>query len=184
MLSKEAFVAGITIIKKAFIGWQFDLNDNVQVNLWYSAFQNLTDKQFNELVYEYLSNNKQPPMCIKSLTDIYVERSVKMAKIPPEKALNTVREIVSECGGWDYDGREEIYMKLASYPMPLRETVHEFEGTLRTMAANDSYTAERFRKAYEEKLMKSVANEVNKYLGLSVPDNSKLLGNGFLPSET
>lgn len=183
MLSKEAFIAGITIIKKAFIGWQFDLNDNVQVNLWYSSFQNLTDKQFNNLIYEYLSNNKQPPMCIKSLTDIYVEHQVKSALVPPEKALDTVRNIVSECGGWDYDGRTEIYTKLAGYPMPLRETVHEFESSLRTMSANDPYTADRFRKAYEERLRASATNEVNKYLGLSVPDNSKLLGQGFLPSE-
>lgn len=183
MLSQEKFISGITYLQKNFIDWKFDIKDEIQVKLWYSAFKNLTDEQFNKLIKEYISKNEQPPKCIKNLTDIYVERQIKSARIPPEKALNVVKDIISECGGWDYDGRTEIYTRLAAYPISLRETVKEFESSLKNMPANDPYTAERFRRAYEERLRISATNEVNKYLGLSIPDNSKLLGNGFLPSE-
>ena len=107
MLSKQAFIAGIAVIKKAFIGWQFDLNDMVQVNLWYSAFANLTDNQFTGLINEYIKNNKQPPMSIKALTDVFVDRQIKLAKMPPEKAFSYVRELISDCGGWEYGGKSE-----------------------------------------------------------------------------
>ena len=183
MLSKQAFIAGIAVIKKAFIGWQFDLNDMVQVNLWYSAFANLTDNQFTGLINEYIKNNKQPPMSIKALSDVFVDRQIKLAKMPPEKAFSYVRELISDCGGWEYGGKSEIYKKLAAYPT-LRETVKEFEGTLKTMSANDPYTENRFRKAYEERLRQSATKKVSEFLSLpAAPKENKALGSGTLPYE-
>ena len=34
------------LLKKCYIGWQFDTKDEVQVKVWYSSFKNLTDEQF------------------------------------------------------------------------------------------------------------------------------------------
>lgn len=183
MLSVESFITGMDALKKCYIGWQFDTKDEIQVKLWYSAFKNTSDDQFNSIIKEYIAHNEYPPKCIKNLTDILVDKMCEQAKIPPEKALFFVRDVISDCGGWEYEGREEIYEKLKAYPA-LYKTVKEFEATIRTMAVNDSFTADRFRKAYEQKLRDSATARVDTLLGLNIPDNSRILGAAALPYET
>lgn len=181
MLSAEKFIAGMTLLKKNYIGWQFDTKDEIQVKLWYSAFKNLTDERFNELIKDYIANNEYPPKCIKNLTDIYVDRQIQFAKIPPEKALDHVRNVISDCGGWEYGGKAEIYKSLAKYPA-LYETVKEFEDTIKNMPAKDTYAADRFRKAYEQRLRTSAAKKVNEFLGITT-SNTQALGSAALPYE-
>lgn len=183
MLELVTFITGMEMLKKCYIGWQFDTKDKIQVELWYSAFKNTSDEQFSSILKEYMAHNEYPPKCIKNLTDILVDKAVCQAKISPERALHFVREVISECGGWEYGGKSDIYKRLEKYPA-LHKTVKEFEATIRTMQANDSYTADRFRKAYEENLRESATTRVDALLGLKVADNSQLFGQAALPYET
>ena len=178
MLTLQSFISGIEILKKCYIGWSFDTKDEVQVKLWYSSFKNLTDEQFKSLVKEYYIHNRQPPKCVRDLTDILVDKIYSTAKVPPEKAMSIVKDIVSECGGWEYGGKTEIYKRLRSYPSSLQETVKEFEDSLRNMSANDPFITDRFRKAYAVRLRASAIREVDKRLGLGNPDGSKPIGSG------
>ena len=171
------------LLKRAYIGWQFDTKDEMQVRLWYSAFKNTSDSQFNSIIKEYIAHNEYPPKCIKNLTDILVDKALDQAKIPPEKALHFVKDIISDCGGWEYGGKKEIYKKLEVYPA-LYKTVKEFEDTIKNMHSNDSYAADRFRKAYEQNLRDSATARVDNLLGLSIPENSQILGQAALPYET
>lgn len=171
------------LLKKCYIGWQFDTKDEQQVKLWYSAFMNTTDEQFKSIIREYIARNEYPPKCIKNLTDILVDKAIGQAKIAPEKALYFVKDIISDCGGWEYGGKADIYKKLEKYPA-LCKTVREFEDTIRTMQANDSYTADRFRRAYEQNLRDAATTRVDMLLGIKVPENSQILGQAALPYET
>ncbi len=182
MLSKEKFIAGMTAFKKCFVGWEFDLNDDMQIGIWYSALKNLTDEQFNKLIKEYYYHNKKPPMSVRDLTEILVEKFYATAKVKPEEALDIVRDIINKNGGWEY-GRSGIYQDLQKYPKALLETVKEFEGTLSTMAVNDAYAADRFRRAYEERLRASATREVDKRLGIALPEPKNTLGTSALPYE-
>lgn len=177
MLSLQSFVSGMELLKKCYIGWQFDTKDELQLKLWYSSFKNLTDEQFKNLIKDYYTHNRQPPKCVRDMTEILVDKFYATAKVPPEKALETVREIVNKNGGWEY-GRSGIYKDLSKCPGTLTETVREFESSLSTMSANDTYTADRFRKAYAVRLRASAIREVDKRLGLSVTDGTKQLGSG------
>lgn len=183
MLTVQSFVSGMELLKKCYIGWQFDIKDELQVKLWYSAFKNTTDEQFNSIIREYIAHNEYPPKCIKNLTDILVDKALLQAKIPPEKALHYVRDIISDCGGWEYGGRTDIYRKLEKFPA-LSKTVREFEDTIKTMQSNDSYTADRFRKAYEQNLRDAATTRVDTLLGIKVPENSQIFGQAALPYET
>ena len=183
MLSAQSFMTGMEMLKKCYIGWQFDTKDEMQVNLWYSPFKNTTDDQFISIVKEYIARNEYPPKCIKNLTDILVDKALGMAKIPQEKALHFVKDIISDCGGWEYGGRTDIYKRLEKYPA-LYKTVKEFEATIQTMQANDSYTADRFRKAYEQNLRDAATTRVDTLLGIKVPENSQIFGQAALPYET
>lgn len=183
MLSAQAFMTGMEMLKKCYIGWQFDTKDEMQVNLWYSVFKSTTEDQFMSIVKEYIAHNDYPPKCIKNLTDILVDKTLLQARIPPERALHVVREIISDCGGWEYGGKADIYKKLEKYPA-LYKTVKEFEATIQTMQANDSYTADRFRKAYEQNLRDAATVRVDALLEIKVPENSQLFGAAALPYET
>lgn len=182
MLSKEEFIAGITILKKLYLDWNFDLNDDIQISLWYSAFKNLTDEQFRNIIKEYHAHNRKPPTSVRDLTEILVDKFYSTAMIPPEKALDTVRDIVNTNGGWEY-GRSGIYKDLEKYPKSLVETVREFEGTLSTMSAKDTYAEDRFRKAYAVRLRASAIREVDKRLGLALPEPKNTMGTAALPYE-
>lgn len=175
MLSAQSFMTGIEMLKKCYIGWQFDTKDKMQVNLWYSAFKNTTDENFNSIIKEYIAHNEYPPKCIKNLTDILVDKTLELSRIKPEQALHFVRDVISECGGWEYGGKADIYKRLKPYPA-LYETVKEFEASIRTMQANDTYTPDRFRKAYEQKLRDSATTRVDTLLGLNIPKSGQLLG--------
>ena len=183
MLSAQSFMTGMEMLKKCYIGWQFDTKDEMQVNLWYSPFKNTTDDQFISIVKEYIARNEYPPKCIKNLTDILVDKALGMAKIPPEKALHFVKDIISDCGGWEYGGRTDIYKRLEKYPA-LYKTVKEFEATIQTMQANDSYTADRCRNSYEQNLRDAATTRVDTLLGIKVPENSQIFGQAALPYET
>lgn len=182
MLSQEKFISGMEILKAAYLDFKFDTSNEMQVKVWYSVFKNMADEAFIAMVKEYYPQNQHPPKCPRDLTTVLSDKMVSRAKVKPEIALDYVRDIVSECGGWAYDGREEIYEKLKKYPA-LMETVHDFEADLRRMSSDDTYTADRFRKAYEFKLRVRAIRQVDTALGLNIPDNSKLLESGFLPSE-
>lgn len=181
MLSQEKFIAGMEYMKVAFITWQFDIQNKAQVNIWYSVVKGLSDEAFSDLVKIYIAHNVNPPKSPREFISVLVDKVVSNAKIKPESALDYVREIVSKRGGWLYEGRQEIYSDLKRYP-PLLETVKEFEGELRNMAADDTYTADRFRRAYEIKLRANAIRQVDTALGLTMPDEKKLLP-GFLPYE-
>lgn len=182
MLSQKTFISGMELLKASYIGWEFNTNNEMQVKVWYSVFKNMSDEAFIQMIKGYYPINQHPPKCPRDLTVIIVDEIVSTAKVKPENALNTVRDIISKRGGWEYEGRAEIYQDLKKYPA-LSETVHEFEADLRRMSADDTYTADRFRKAYEVRLRTNAIRQVDTVLGLNIPDNSKLLGTGFLPSE-
>lgn len=183
MLTQKTFIAGMSALVKGYVGWQFNLNDTVQVNFWYAALKNLTDEQFNWVIKNYYAHNKKPPTCVKDLTDVIVDDYCNRARIKPEGALDYVRGIISKYGGWEYGGKVKIYKELSEYPA-LLETVKEFEDTIKNMSANDNYSADRFRKAYEIKLRTSAMKKVDKVLGLALPSGDKqALGSAALPYE-
>ena len=84
---------------------------------------------------------------------------------------------------WEYGGKKEIYKKLEVYPA-LYKTVKEFEETIKNMHSNDSYAADRFRKAYEQNLRDSATARIDTLLGLKVSGNTQALGAAALPYET
>lgn len=183
MLDIKTFVAGLVTLQKAYIGWEFDIKDEMQIKIWYVPLQNLTEDQYKWLIKEYRNKNHYPPKCVKDLTDILVNVYYNRAKVKPEIALNVVRSIINEKGGWEYGGKTEIYKELSKYPA-LLETVKEFEDTIKNMSANDTYAADRFRRAYEDKLRASASKKVEKVLGLALPSGDKqVLGSGTLPYE-
>lgn len=183
MLELKTFVAGIVHLQKFYLDWKFDVKDEMQIKVWYTPFKNLTSDQYAWLIKEYKNHNDQPPKSVKQLTDILVNVYYNRAKIKPENALDFVRGVISEKGGWEYGGKTEIYKTLEKYP-PLHKTVKEFEDTIKSMSANDSYAADRFRRAYENNLREYASSYTFERLGIALPEPKNTLGSAALPYET
>ena len=86
MLTQKTFISGMSALVKGYVGWQFNLNDTVQVNFWYAALKNLTDEQFNWVIKNYYAHHKKPPACVSDLTDVIVDNYYNRARIKPEGA--------------------------------------------------------------------------------------------------
>ena len=183
MLELKTFISGMTTLQKCYIGWQFDTKDQMQVAIWYAPFKNLSDERFKKLIKDYYTHNRQPPKSVMELKQPLVDEVYENAKIKPEMALSFVREIISNRGGWQFEGRAEIYQDLKPYP-ELYETVRELEDELRELKIGDSYFPNRFRETYAIKLRMGAMRFIDKELGLFLPSGEKkVLGSGTLPYE-
>lgn len=61
MLDKELFREKIAELNVLYPNWKVDITDKKTVLIWYEQFKNCTDAQFEEMVQQYIDNNKFPP---------------------------------------------------------------------------------------------------------------------------
>lgn len=181
MLSKETFIKGITVLQKIFLKWTFNSKDNLQVSLWYKAFEGLDDKEFMKVVEIYCKTRVNAPGSPREILMILTEEEEK--KWPnPDAAFNRVRELIREYG-WDY-GSRDIYNGIKDNPV-LLETVKEYEYDLRQLTVDDQFTPKRFKDSYILKLktmcMKNIDDKLR--MGSNNPAMIESQNSNFLPYE-
>lgn len=182
MLSKETYMRGITITQKIFLNWSFNSKDALQVQVWYEALKGIDDEDFMKVIETYCKTRIHAPTCPNDLLMILAEEEER--KFPdPNQAFSKVRQLIRD-NGWQY-GRNDIYEAIKDNPA-LYETVKDMEADLRDLTTDDTYTPERFRKAYAIKLKAMCMRNRDERLRLSankisVPVDQKV--KGFLPYE-
>ena len=144
MLNKETFTNGITILQKMFLNWSFNAKDPIQMQLWYQVFEGLDDKEFMRLIKVYSTTRIHAPNSPNDILMILAEE--EEYKWPdPNKAFQAVRLLIRTYG-WEW-GRADIYMAIKDNEA-LTKTVKEMESELRQLTVDDTFTPERFKKAY------------------------------------
>lgn len=84
-LNMLTFTKGIGILKANYLNWKFDLNDKMQINIWYSKLSPIGDKVFMQLVEWYISNNELPPRTPLDLSKCY--RKIFESQYPSKQAI-------------------------------------------------------------------------------------------------
>jgi len=144
MLNKETFTKGITVLQKIYLNWTFNSKDPLQMQIWYESFEGLNDDDFMRIIKTFCRTRIKAPGCPNDVLMILAEEEEQ--KWPePDKAFNQVRELIRDFG-WQY-GREDIYAAISDNPA-LTKTVKDMESDLRELTTDDTYTPERFRRAY------------------------------------
>lgn len=152
MLDQKVFLQGINYLKANYLNWGFDLNNDLMLKVWYKKFSNLEPSVFMELIEKYTELHKFPPNSPAELLDLLREH-ITQRELTHGEAWEEVIRLIHRYGF--YYGREQIYEALADKPALLK-TVKEFESELRCLQIDDSYTPERFKKAYAINLKRQV----------------------------
>lgn len=177
MLSQEQFLKGLEFIKANYIKWEFDFNNDFMIMAWYKKLSFLSEREFKELLVRFTDTRKFPPNSPADILELYREEEEAL-HLSPNEAWCIVLGLLRE-HGFVY-GREQIYEKLADKPILLR-TVKEFEADLRYLEITDTYTPERFKKAYATYVKREVMDKCD-YMRL--PESQrKLLDSGDSQNE-
>lgn len=164
MLDQKVFLQGINYLKANYLNWQFDINNDLMIKVWYKKFSNLEPTIFMGLVEKYTEFNKFPPNSPAELLEL-LRNELTNKELDPNEAYQKVISLIREFGF--YYNRVEIYKALEAYPA-LKKTVEQFESELRNMRAGDSYLADRFKKAYEVNLKRQIENKSCLLLGTKI----------------
>lgn len=167
MLDQKVFLQGINYLKANYINWGFDINNDLMLKVWYKKFSNLEPNVFMGLVEKYTELNKFAPNSPADLLELLRDQITKQ-EIAPAEAWQEVIKLIHRHGF--YYGRNEILAALEDKPA-LKKTVLEFENDLRFLETGDTYTPQRFIKAYEINLK----NQVEKQSFLLLGTTNKLL---------
>ena len=182
MLNKETFINGITIMQKVFLNWTFNAKDPLQIQLWYQVFEGLSDNEFMGVIKTYSTTRIHPPQSPNELLMILAEEEEKKYD-DPNKAFERVRQLI-RCYGWEW-GKEDIYVSIRDNPA-LYRTVKDMESELWELKSDDTFTPERFRKAYAINLKAMCMRKRDERLKLGVSQPKAIeteMGKG-LPYET
>ena len=152
MLDQKVFLQGINYLKANYLNWQFDINNDLMIKVWYKKFSNLEPTVYMGLIEKYTELNKFPPNSPAELLELLRDQ-LTQSELDPNEAWQEVRKLIRRYGF--YYGAKEIYEELEDTPA-LYKTVKEFEGELRNLTVDDTYTPERFKKAYAINLKRQV----------------------------
>ena len=154
MLDQKTFLQGINYLKANYLNWQFDINNDLMLKVWYKKFSNLEDAVFMGLVEKYTELNKFAPNSPAELLELLRDQMAQK-ELDANEAWEEVRRLIRRHGF--FYGSKQIYEELEDKPALLK-TVRQFEGELRTLMSDDKYTPERFKKAYAINLKRQVEN--------------------------
>lgn len=163
MLDEKVFLQGINYLKANYINWGFDVNNNLMLKVWFKKFSNLEPNVFMGLVEKYTEINKFAPNSPAELLDLLRE-SIQQKELDTNEAWSEVIKLIHNYGF--YYGREKIYKALEDKPA-LKKTVVEFESDLMNLTTDDTYTPERFKKAYAINLKRQTDKNSSLLLGTS-----------------
>ena len=60
-LNKDLFYDGLAYLKIFYIKWEFDLNDEVVLSVWYGVMDTMSSKRFQYMINEFTKNSEYPP---------------------------------------------------------------------------------------------------------------------------
>lgn len=84
MLEQKTFLQGLNYLKANYINWNFDLNNDLVISIWYKKFSTLDAATFMQLIEAYTNKSKFAP---NSPADI-------LNLIPADLAPNDAWEVI------------------------------------------------------------------------------------------
>jgi len=150
MLDIKIFLQGINYLKANYINWGFDINNDLQIKVWFKKFSNLEPNVFMGLVEKYTELNKYAPNSPADLLEVLRVQLIQK-ELDVDEAWAYLEGLLFK-HPYDY---KSIYKELEDKPA-LYKTFNDFERELHFY--RNQYTITAFKKAYE----KNLQNEINK----------------------
>lgn len=160
MLDIKIFLQGINYLKANYINWGFDINNDLQIKVWFKKFSNLEPNVFMGLIEKYTETNKYAPNSPADLLEVLINQLIKQ-ELDADDAWVFIINLNSE---YLLDEYSVIYKQIEDKPALLK-TFKTFEREIRFN--ENQYTMLAFKKAYE----KNLKNEIEKQVCLLTGSN-------------
>lgn len=160
-MTANTFLQGINYLKACYVNWQFDLNNDLALKVWAKKFEYLDDVTFMAIIEKYTEQSKFPPQSPAELLDV-LRDEISKSELNSHQAWQTVVDLIGRYG-FSYH-RDEIYDAIKDKPA-LYRAVRDFESELRFLAADDTFTPERFKRTYEMYLKRESEDKTSALIG-------------------
>ncbi len=187
-LSESVFLENIAYMMAWYNNFNLRLRDSdgsvsLQYKIWYGAFENMNDGDFEMIVNGYCKSNTYPPSSPTSLLDYAHTRLMEMKSNEINKAWEELMVLITVNGYGYYktikgNGYVNVYplkQALEAHENPLLKKVYDVMSS-KIQAMTDFSRMEvlkEFSKIYGELLSQGISNKISQgELGL---DNKKLL---------
>lgn len=95
MLKQNTFLKGIKYLNAYYTTFNFNINDNMKLEIWYNIFKETEDETYTNLVKKYCVDNiyapQSPTHLLQYAKDILIQNKTT-PEAAWEKALGTLRE--------------------------------------------------------------------------------------------
>lgn len=149
-LDKTTFLKGLKYLNAYYSNFNFDIKDDLKLEVWYSVFQKYENATYTELVKNYSVKNIFPPQSPSHLLD-FAKTNIISQSLSADEAWEIT---VSNLRRLTYDFRrfyQEVDNEVISDTVKAMRT--DFEGVL---TENLPFVKKTFKNIYDEQLKKSV----------------------------
>lgn len=159
MLDKKVFLQGIKHLNAYYTNFNFNINDDIKLKVWYDVFINYTDTDYNKLIKSYCIENIYAPQSPTHLLDY--AKSLIISSFP--SADEAWEHTISLLRYLSYDFKR-FYDKVDSDVIStvIKQMRADFVGL---MTDQVPFVKKTFVKLYNETIQKNVSNQLREGLG-------------------
>ena len=169
MLDVKKFIMGLNLIKNTYLNWNFDIKNQMQVEIWYSKFKDMSDDDFKALIEEFTNKNVFPP---NSPADIlkYV-KTYDSVDVAWTKILNIISRSINNQMFQNIMAKEESFLYQFVYSWNIDTVRKDTKG-------NNCYLydfGKQFKRDYQRYLDSLKVKKVDNGALIENKDSDKLL---------
>jgi len=148
-MSKNTFLKGLKYLNAFYNNFNFDINDDFKIGVWYKALEHLTDQAYTAIVKSYCKNNtfapQSPTRLVQHATEMITQKMLT-AEEAWEKTIAQLRNT-----GYDF---QRVYKTCST---TTKETLKQMESELDgILTRNIPYAKKHFIEIYTREQKKHV----------------------------
>lgn len=97
MLDQKIFLKGIKYLNAYYTNFNFNINDDLKLKVWYDVFSSFTDDDFTHLIKTYCVQNIYPPQSPSSVLE-YAKTQLKLKYMDSSSAWDYAISILRHVG--------------------------------------------------------------------------------------
>lgn len=158
MLDQKTFLQGINYLKANYINWNFDLNNELMLKVWYKKFSQLEPSIFMGLVEKYTDIVKYAPNSPADLLELLTTQ-LTQKELDADEAWQLILDLYEQY----YYSSDKILSELEDKPALLK-TYKAYYNNF----SFDFYTMQAFKKSYEKNLKRQIDNQKSLLTGSNI----------------
>ena len=172
-MNEKKFLQGLKYLNAYYTNFNFDINDNFKIGVWYESFKNMSEESFTKVVKGYCQQNVFAPHSPSHLLD-HAKKVMIQNKKTPEEAWELAITILRETG-YDFERTYKLTNNL------ITNCIKQMRSQLQGMLTKDvPFARKQFIELYKREVQQDVDKQTRKGLISYDYDTSKSKKNTLL----